>query len=134
MKIIFFDTGPVNSSLQDQLIKIEGFISQSSLHTYRSHVDLSQDLKSIKNSFSIAILKVHNDNELIELIGLKELLRNMLLIIILPNQQRSTMLLAAHLNPRYISNAEENIEEVGDVLKKLIEIVNSREVNNIGNS
>ena len=70
---------------------------------------------------SIGIILLSNEHELTDLIGMRHLLRDMRLIVVLPGSSQTNISHAqAHLlRPRFITYADKNLEEVTDVLWKM---------------
>jgi hypothetical protein len=84
---------------------------------------LDKQLRKPLGPSSIGIMIPSDDDELADLIGMRHLLRDMRVILILPPGARPDMghTLAHMLRPRFITRTDENLDEVTAVLRKMMD-------------
>lgn len=69
---------------------------------------------------NIVLLHFVHQSELEAILGLQNLLRNMKLIIVLPEQSREIVTKAHKLHPRYLTFIHSDYSAVTDVLRKML--------------
>jgi hypothetical protein len=89
-----------------------------------SLVSLDKQLRKPLGRSPVGILIPADDDDLAALVGMRHLLRDMRLILILPADLQPNMagaLAQAHmLRPRFVTHADKNLEEVTAVLWKMM--------------
>jgi hypothetical protein len=69
---------------------------------------------------TFAVLLASNKRDLIELIALRHLLSDTPLILILPDTRKTTTAMGHELSPRFLTCVDNNVNEVGEVLEKML--------------
>lgn len=122
MQLMIYAT-PSNTVAQDLRKKIRSMGLETGTETIYcpSLSVLDKHLRKPLGLPPIGILIPSDDDELTALIGLRHLLRGMRLILILPTCRQPNIAHArAHLLcPRFVTDAEKNLEEVTAVLWKM---------------
>jgi len=80
---------------------------------------LSQKLCQPLNRISVIVGLISSSNELMSFIALRALLENIRLILVLPDRGEKMTALGIQLNPSFISYADNNLNDIIAVLKKI---------------
>lgn len=99
----------------------EGLISEESFETCKTIKDFRHILTLLGRSPDIAVIMVRKKEELGMILSLKDLLADVLIIVVLPDREKDTISQAHKLCPRFLTYMDGNFEEVASVLKKMIE-------------
>lgn len=120
MTIMYYD--PLAASQGKRVHQIvKSIASGERITTYRSIAALSHGLRRPTNGHQIAILFASSDEALSQLRGLSDLIRNLRIILILPDDERATMSSGSKLFPRFVSYMDSDFSDVGAVLEKMLE-------------
>jgi hypothetical protein len=91
-------------------------------------VDVVDDLESLalgamqhRGEDRVALICVSFKDQLHQLINMRDLLSDFILVLILPDLDRETLSIARRLNPRYIAQTGQEITQVRAVLKHVLE-------------
>ncbi|MDI6854215.1 MAG: hypothetical protein QME75_11515 [Deltaproteobacteria bacterium] len=68
----------------------------------------------------VAIFVAADRRALRQLLSLKEFLRRIRVILVLPDEEEETIALAHRLKPRYLCYLEDNCSELGQVVSKML--------------
>ncbi|MCX6580707.1 MAG: hypothetical protein NT166_11050 [Candidatus Aminicenantes bacterium] len=82
--------------------------------------DLRERFRFIVEPDSIAVLLADDREELREMQLFRELLREIYVILVIPDWQESTVKLAHLLLPRFLSPKEDSFTDIKEVLKKMV--------------
>jgi hypothetical protein len=102
------------------LCTIEGLAINEKIEIYRRIDSLSQRLREPIYDIDVSILMIPNTKQLSEILLLKEQLRDIKTILILPDRQRNTISSGHKLYPRYISFIDGDFKDIEAVLEKMI--------------
>lgn len=69
---------------------------------------------------SIAVLLASNGEELQRLQTLRGLLKELFVVLVIPDHKDDTIRLAHLLLPRFMSQVDDNFADLGNVLKKIV--------------
>jgi hypothetical protein len=126
MKLLIYAT-PANTIGRDLIERIRSTGIETGAETAYcpSLSALDKQLRKPQGLSPIGIMIPSDDDELAALIGMRHLLRDIRLILILPNCHQPTVAhTRAHmLRPRFITYADKNLEEVAAVLWKMKDAV-----------
>lgn len=86
---------------------------------------LCQPICRHENEILIVLAETHESLE--QMAVLKELIEGRRLVMVLPGCGKETLSAAHRLLPRYVSNERDGFEELGSVLKKMIETLRQYE-------
>jgi hypothetical protein len=87
--------------------------------------DLIGTLKQIGNRWGIAVIQVADRDELDALVGVREWLKDLRIILVLPDHRRDTISKGHLLYPRFVALADGELNHVGEVLEKMIPLKRS---------
>jgi len=82
---------------------------------------LANALRQPRNSEVIAILHASSRSELPDILFLRELLWNVKLILVLPDNNKDTVTKGHSLGPRFLSYHNGDFRDIAAVLKRMIE-------------
>ena len=102
---------------------VEAFVPGMNLEIYRDVKDLTLRLSQPGNPVDISILMTGSKKELSEFIGIRELLSDIRIIIVLPDRTKGTIATGHSFRPRFITYADSDFVEVGAVLNRMMDHV-----------
>jgi hypothetical protein len=102
------------------LCMIESSAVNEEIEIYRKIDSLSRRLREPIYDIDVSIIMTPNTKELSKILLLKERLRDIKTILILPDRETNTIFLAHKLYPRYISFGDSDFKDIGEVLEKMI--------------
>jgi len=100
---------------------IDGIVPQANVEAYMNISDLSSRLHAPQLEYTIAVLIAADNEDLEEILTIKQLLDNVRLILVLPDRLSETVRLGHSLHPRYLSFNDSPASDVVSVLTKMIE-------------
>jgi hypothetical protein len=102
--------------------ELELIVPQGSIQLYRTVENLSFGLRTTpKQDLTIAILLIGTQEDLFELLPLSPLLRDVRIILVLPDTEEKTIAMAHRLRPRFLTYIDSNIAALGMVVSKMCE-------------
>lgn len=118
MKIIFFAPGDERGN-QHMHNLIDSFTVLSGLEIYRSINTLKQRLFKPHGTPTVVVLFVTGPETLREIIDIRELLGEVKVILVLPDNRPETVAQGHLLRPRFIAYADTAASEINAVLQKM---------------
>ena len=106
---------------------IEGLAVNGKIEIYRSIDSLVQRLRKPTFDIDFFILMAANQKRLSDILLIKEKLRDIKIILILPDRESDTISRGHELYPRFVSYIDSDFKEVGAVLEKMIKNKHSEE-------
>ncbi len=125
MKIILYDSsedGKGNKHLQKT---IESTISDNPLEVFHRIPDLIRRFHRIPKEVDIAVLLAQSDEQLSELVVLKNIIEDVPIILALPKQDRAMIKKGYHLNPKFIDFMDGGFSNTSAVLEKMMNRINN---------
>ncbi len=104
---------------------IEALVSKRKTEICTTINSLSRRLRKPMYNVDIVVLLAAPRKDLLEIHSMRDLFRDIRIILILPDSRRDTISLGHKLYPRFISYADSDFKDVGAVLKKMIGYINS---------
>jgi hypothetical protein len=127
---IFFYLPVVSSPFADVLEKkVRKAVPKNALQTFRNSEDLAWMLRRPWHRSSIAILVATDRRELEQLIQLQPLLKDIKVLLVLPDRETPTALEGHKLYPRFFTYLDSDPNEILAVLKKMIRNFQSQHQN-----
>jgi len=105
---------------------IEDVVPTGGLRIGRSIRDLYQELGRPMRSCGIAVLVARNAQELDAYVSLKDLLKDISIILILPDFEKQTVVKGSRLYPRFTSDIEGDFKDVAAVLAQMLRYIHSK--------
>lgn len=99
---------------------IEAVVSIEYLEILKSTKELSKRLNRFPNGIDIAVLLAENEDRLSELLSLRDFLKDVRVILILPNRERETISKGHVLLPRLLTYTDEDFVDIAVVLGKMV--------------
>ncbi len=99
---------------------VEKSISHENIIIVRQMENLSRVLRQPLNGITAAIIRVGSDEELVDLMGIRDLLLRIPMILVLPNQEKTTIHKGHVLRPRYLTYGDTDWGVVEDVFRKMV--------------
>ena len=98
----------------------ESVISTQNLEVFQNLEGLSERLHRFPREIAVVVLFPANEDQLSELISLKDYLDGIPLILVLPDGERETISKGYKLYPRFISFINSDFTDVAAVLEKML--------------
>ena len=119
MRLLFYT--PVSEGAGEQLQRMmEELVPKNNVEIYRSIEDLSRRLRQPANDLPIAVLLAATRKDLLEILSIRDLLRNIRIILVLPDRDEDTIAKGHMLRPRFLSYTDTNFADVCSVLGKML--------------
>jgi hypothetical protein len=123
MRVLFYaskndETVNLLRKIIDTVLK--GKNLEGNLECYQTIDRLSQSLQMPEDKQVIAVLLPHNRDELLKICSIRYLLHDLRLILVLPDEEDETISIGHWLRPRFLSYIDSNLEDVIDVLTKML--------------
>lgn len=126
MNVLFYISATSNMNERFHGV-VEMTARKADTEVLRSIPELSDKLSRPDcDSPTVAVLLACNKRDLIELNSLRHLLADMPLIVILPDNRKATTAMGHALSPRFLTCVDNNINEVGAVLEKMLKNYDKR--------
>ena len=106
---------------------IEGLAVNGKIEIYRSIDSFVQRLRKPTFDIDIFILMAANKKQLSDILLIKEKLRDIKIILILPDRESDTISRGHELYPRFVSYIDSDFKEVGAVMEKMVKNKHSEE-------
>ena len=119
MNLILYanDSNEAGERLQNA---IESIVPENQTEIYQTTFSLYQRLRKPKSEVAVAVLLATTRKELLEIHSMKDLLRDIRIILILPDTEGDTVSMGFKLYPRFASYADGNFKDVAAVLEKML--------------
>ncbi len=107
---------------------IEALVPEEQTEIYQTIHSLSRRLRRPKCDVAIAVILTTTKDELLEISSLKDLLGDIRVILILPDMEDETIAIGHKLRPRFLSYADGDFKDIGAVLCKILDYMQSNKV------
>ncbi len=121
MAIIFYLPG-FDERGEELLRRTMAKLPQRKIETCRGFTDLRRRLLRPLSDLRVAVLLCLTKADLQDIFSLGDLLLDLKIILVLPDDDAETMAKAHHLRPRCLSWLDDDFLDIGIVLKKMIEL------------
>lgn len=119
MNLFFYSTETSGTGGQLQRL-VETLVPEEKVEVYRTIESLSKRLYLPRNSRSIAVLHARTKRELLDMVSLGYLFRDVRVILILPDREDETIALGHRLRPRFLTFSNSDLTRVSEVLRKML--------------
>ena len=120
MNLLFFTSSNNEPTKRLQRV-IEAIFQEENIEIHRTIESLSQRLCQLPNKPSIAILLVTSQEELLDILHIRKLFRDIRIVLILPDREESTVAKGHRLYPRFFSYIDSDFKEIAAVLNKMLD-------------
>ena len=118
-KVIFYASKNNGASKRLQRL-IGSLVPENSLEINRTIKNLSKSLSHSRTYKTLAILLADNKADLLELLAICDLLINIRIILVLPDDEKETIAKGHLIYPRFISFITSDFKDVGATLEKIL--------------
>jgi hypothetical protein len=98
----------------------------NNIEVYRNIESLSRRLRQPGADQGIAVLLVANKDDLLDILSIRDLLRNVRIILILPDKEEDTIAKGHMLRPRFLSYIDSDFADVFAVLAKCCDVYSEK--------
>ena len=102
---------------------VQKAIPKGRIELFKSLMDLRERLRTPVEPNSIAVLSASNREELRQMQLIRGLLPEIYVVLVVPDRKRTTIELAHHLLPRFLSRQGDDFKDLGQVLDKIYRTV-----------
>lgn len=99
---------------------IEPLVSKTQLEKYTSIKELTKRLQQPMKEEVVGIFMPSNEKDLSDLLSIKSLVREIRIILVLPNRDEKTISIGHTLRPRFLTYADGDLTDVGAVMSKMM--------------
>jgi len=118
MNVLFYMRTP--GAKEDALLgAVAPFVSGGSLEVFTDLRSLAARIRKPKDAPSIAVVYNPNAPDLGALVSMRELLRGVRVLLVLPDEDEETITLAHRVRPAYITYIDDGPSGIVSVLKRL---------------
>lgn len=120
LNLLFFSSkqpGGMGDKLQ---MFVEAFVADHKAEICRTVSSLSARLRKRKYDLDIAVLVTEDENELDELLAIRELLDDLRIILVLPDEEKETVSKGCALYPRFLTCVDSDFTAITDVLNNML--------------
>ncbi len=119
MNLLFY--APVMNGGGKHLYRmIEKLNPNMGLELHRSSISFSERLRQPLKGISIAILYLTREEDLTDILSIKDLLCDIRIILVLPDREEETVSKGHILRPSFLVYPDSELREVTEVLKKML--------------
>lgn len=104
-------------------------IHRDSLKIYRTLRTLSERLLEPMGDLSVAVLCISSQEEFSSLLTIKDLLKDMRIILILPDREKTTISKGHRLGARFLSYKDSDFSDLAAVLHHIVEKLDMEHLN-----
>lgn len=120
----FFIYSSKSKGVTNRLLwQVESYMQGNATETFNSVAHLSRRLcrPHVRRGETIGVLFAADRQDLANLLSIQDLLDDVRIILVLPDDKKETVSAGHRLRPRYISYAGGNFEDVAAVLNKMMQ-------------
>ncbi len=119
MKVLIYSTSPNGAGKKLQQI-IEPLISNQQKEIYKSIEELSQRFRQPLGDKCIGVFLASHQQDLSDLLSIRDLFRDLRIILVLPDREENTTTKGHALRPRFLSYADGDLTDVAAVMSKML--------------
>ncbi len=118
MKLLFYSSGDDQDEKKLEAA-VHKVIPESKIELFKRLDDLRERLRRPVEPNSIAVLSALNREELQQMQGLRRLLIEIYVVLVIPDRKKSTIELAHLLLPRFLSHVKSDFTDLKTVLNRM---------------
>jgi len=100
---------------------IESVVPEDQIEIYRTTKSLFHRLRQPKDNLNIAVLLASSKKDLSDILSIGDLLSDINIILILPDEEEDTIAKGHTLRPRFLTYSDNSFQGVRAVLMKMLE-------------
>lgn len=118
MKLLLYSSG-VDENSTRLGAAIHKVIPEDRIERFNKLDDLRERLRTVVEPDSVAVLSAGSREELRQMLLLRRLLPEIYVVLVIPDQKKSTIKLAHHLLPRFLSQKDSDFADLKAVLSRM---------------
>ncbi|MCJ7774062.1 MAG: hypothetical protein MUP22_13135 [Desulfobacterales bacterium] len=118
MVFIVYTSSTSNSAKLQSII--EPLVSEKQVETYCSIIELKQRLQQPRREELVGIFMPSSDEDLSNLLSINHLVRDIRIILVLPDRNEKTISIGHSLRPRFLTYADGDLSDVTAVMNKMM--------------
>ncbi|MCB2182426.1 MAG: hypothetical protein KQH63_10400 [Desulfobulbaceae bacterium] len=119
--VLFLDMTETNGDDQLLLEKVSNVVPPKEFEEFETFEALFQFLVNSLDDMEIVVLRAASAEELIVFKRIRDLMRDLQLLLVIPDRKPETLFLGHLLHPRYLSYEDGNFDDLVSVLEKMLE-------------
>jgi hypothetical protein len=104
---------------------IESLVAEGQVTIYTDMEGLMRRLRKPRGDLQIAVLLASTGQDLDGLLSIGHVLWDLRIILVLPDREAETISKGHSLRPRFLTFSDGNIEDIGAVLRKMLDVTDS---------
>jgi hypothetical protein len=118
MRLLYYSSGDDQNAMRLEAA-VQAVIPENQIELFKRVDDFRERLRAPVDPDSIAVLSASNREELQKMQLLRGLLAEIYVILVIPDRKKSTIELAHRLLPRFLSQKEDDFDDLSKVLDKM---------------
>jgi hypothetical protein len=120
MKLLLYISGA--DEVEDRLRRVlQGAVPKRDWEICRTIDGLSHTLLQYSSEIAVAVLAASTPGDLLDFILIGDLLNDLRVVLIVPDRNKEIISMVHKLRPRFFTYADGSFEDLGAVLKKMLE-------------
>lgn len=118
MKLLLYTTASQGVAEQAKMVLKES-VPDGDIKVYRTINDLSRRLRQPKDELTIVVMLLAIREDVLDLLAIRHLFRNVRIILVVPDLEEETIALAHRLRPRFLSYIDGNFSGLATVVNRM---------------
>jgi hypothetical protein len=119
VKVLFYSSTPEDPGMGVET-RLKDLVPAGRVEVYRSIEELTRRLQRLYDHDTIVILQAEDRKQLVRIVSLRDLFQGVRIILLVPDREEETIVLAHRLRPRFLSTSEGDFSDVMSVLQKML--------------
>jgi hypothetical protein len=119
VKVLYYSSTPEDPGMGLET-RLKDVVPAARVEVYRSIEELTRRLQRLYDQNTIVVLQAQDRQQLIRMVSLRELFQGVRIILLVPDREEETIVLAHRLRPRFLSTSESDFSDVMSVLQKML--------------
>jgi len=120
MKLLLYTTASPRVAERAKTV-LEPLVPEGDVEIYRTINALSRRLRQPKADLTIVVLLLASREDVLDLLAIRHLFRNVRIILVVPDLEDETIALAHRLRPRFLSYVDGNFPGLATVVNRMSE-------------
>ena len=125
MGVLLYTTNGGGDAFDRLMKRIEGVVPTAGIRIGHRIEDLCSELRRPMSGYKIVVLVAEDPRALEAYVSIRDLLKDLSIILVLPNFHKHTLLQACRLYPRFTSDTEGDFKDVAAVLAQMLKRMHS---------
>jgi predicted nucleotidyltransferase len=128
MNVVLYANGLDAAAGQRLKNIIKSKVLHQSLEIFGNIDSFAKRIRQFPRSIDVVVLFAQSNEQLLDLISLKDYLEDVRIILILPDRESETISVGHKLFPKYLSYADGDLTDVAAVLEKILKRMNDNNI------